>query len=60
MHPLVLPIHLRVAGSPEAVFDTEVRASSVPKSTGKLGAMISGDIVRYASFADHLFEDYFC
>jgi len=42
------------------VIDTEVGANSVPKSTGKLFAVISRDIVRYTSFADPMFEKHSC
>jgi len=49
-----------VEGGREPVIDTEVGANSVPKSTGESFAAIGGDIVRYASFADHMFEDHSC
>jgi len=40
------------------VSETEVGANSVPKSAGELFAAIGGNIVLYASFADHLFEEH--
>jgi hypothetical protein len=58
--PLGLTVRLRVEGGREVVIDTKVGANSVPKSTGELFAAIGGDIVRYASFADHVFEEHSC
>jgi hypothetical protein len=56
--PLSLTARLQLEGCRESVIDSEVGASSVPKSTGKLFPMICGDIFWYASFADHLFEEH--
>jgi len=42
------------------VIDTEVGANSVPKSTGEFFAAIGAENVRYASFADHVFEEHSC
>jgi len=42
------------------VIDTEVAANSFRKSTGKLFAVMGGEIVRYALFADHVFEEHSC
>jgi len=58
--PLGLTIRLRVEGGREAVIDTVVGANSVPKSTDKHFAVVGGDILRYASFADHMFEQHSC
>jgi hypothetical protein len=58
--PFGLTVHLRVEGGQEAVIDTEVGANSVPKSTGEFFAAMGGDIVQYASFADHVFEEHSC
>jgi len=64
LHCLVLlfglTVRLWVERGRVAVIDTEVGANSVPKSTGKLCAMICVDIVRYSSFADHMVEDHLC
>jgi hypothetical protein len=42
------------------VIDTDVGANSVPKSTGEFFAAFGGNIVGYASFADHVFEEHSC
>jgi hypothetical protein len=46
-----------VQGGREVVIDREVGTNSVAKSTGKLCTVIGGDNVRYASLANHVFED---
>jgi hypothetical protein len=59
---LVLPggltVRLRVEFGREEVINTEVGANSVPKLVGRLFATIGGDIISYASFADHMFEEH--
>jgi len=40
------------------VIDTEVGANSVPELTAEFLAAIGGVIYRYASFADHVFEEH--
>jgi hypothetical protein len=58
--PLGLTICLQVDASRKAVMDAVVAANSVPKSTGKLFALIGGDTAWDTLFADHLFEKHPC
>jgi hypothetical protein len=57
---LGLTVCLRVGGGREVVIDTEVGGNSVPKSAGKLFAVIGGDNVLYDLFADHVFAEHSC